>query len=280
MLELSNISMPMAALLASLIGASATITAALLNLRMAWKKELLARAQQKPVTKKSSRAPVMPILVLVLGAAAGGFALSYYHLGNKSRASAAALEAELRLRIEQLDAATRRLEIISRRGIAGVAQQVRTPAPRRSGPRGAVASVVLERCEPGARQEPWDCDESTAQPVKLCTEVPADARILSVELHARAAGDPRPWTAARIEPGEDFGAGRFAERTTETLIDETTRQVCQELRYWNSESPVVGRMVVYYDTEGVTETQRALVEKRGSDILRAQSALSALAPRP
>jgi hypothetical protein len=33
--QLSNISMPMAALLASLIGATATITASFLNLRMA-----------------------------------------------------------------------------------------------------------------------------------------------------------------------------------------------------------------------------------------------------
>lgn len=83
-LELGNISMPMAALLASLIGATATITASLLQLRIAWKKELAARANQKTPAKKPSRGPILSIMALLLASAIGGFAFQETVLFDKA----------------------------------------------------------------------------------------------------------------------------------------------------------------------------------------------------
>lgn len=246
-LELSNISMPMAALLASLIGATATITASLLQLRMAWKKELMARANHKPVTKKAKRGPILPLLALLVASTIGGFALSHY-LGSKGRANADALETELRAKIEQLTLSTQRLETVSHNGADMIARQVREEERRLRGEEGIAASIVLERCVAAEGEGEGGCSEKGAQPVQLCTEIPADAAVGSVDLYARAAEELHPWNESRVNAGEDFGGGRFAIRTTERLINETTKQVCQELRHWNSAHAVSGRIVVHYAT--------------------------------
>lgn len=243
--QLSNISMPMAALLASLIGATATITASFLNLRMTWKKELLARANQKPVTKKSSRAPVIPLLALLLASAVGGFALSYY-LGSKERASSEALEAELRTKIEQLSVTTQRLEKVSLNGVDAITQQVRDEERRKRGEEGVAAIVRLEKCVAENVEGQAACDESTVHPVRLCTEIPADGRVAAIDLFARPEGDARPWGENRVIPGADFGGGRFASRISEHPVGDTTKQVCQELLYWDSNRAISGRMVVHY----------------------------------
>src|SRR5512139_480597 len=243
--QLSNISMPMAALLASLIGATATITASFLNLRMAWKKELLARANHKPVTKKSSRGPLLPLLALLVASAVGGFALSYY-LGTKGRANTAALEAELRTKIEQLNATTQRLEKVSLNGVDAITQQVRDEERRKRGMEGVAAIVRLEKCVAASAEGQAACTESTAQPLRLCTEVPADASVGAIDLYARPEGDARPWSENRVVAGNDFGGGRFTGRTSERLIGDSTKQVCQELLHWNSDHAVTGRMVVHY----------------------------------
>jgi hypothetical protein len=244
-LELTNISMPMAALLASLIGATATITASFLNLRMAWKKESLARASQKAAARKSSRSPLIPLLALLLASAVGGFALSYY-LGIKGRADNAALEAELRTKIEQLNVSAQRLEAMSLNGSDAIAQQVRDEERRKRGMEGVAAIVMLEKCAVASAEGQAACDESTAHPVRLCTEIPADASVAAIDLYARAEGDARPWSESRVIAGIDFGGGRFAHRTSERPITDTTKQVCQELLHWNNEHAVSGRMVVHY----------------------------------
>lgn len=243
--QLSNISMPMAALLASLIGATATITASFLNLRMTWKKELLARANQKPVTKKSSRAPIVPLLALLLASAVGGFALSYY-LGGKERANSEALEAELRTKIEQLGVTTQRLETVSLKGVDAITQQVREEERRKRGEEGVAAIVRLEKCVATGVEGQAACDESTAHPVRLCTEIPANTRVAAIDLFARPEGDARPWSENRVIPGADFGGGRFASRAAERLVNDVTKQVCQDLLYWNSDHAINGRMVVHY----------------------------------
>jgi hypothetical protein len=243
--QLSNISMPMAALLASLIGATATITASFLNLRMAWKKELLARANQKPVTKKSSRGPILALLALLLASAVGGFALSYY-LGLKGRTDTVALEAELRSKIEQLNVSALRLEKVSLNGADAIAQQVRDEERRNRGLEGVAAMVRLEKCvAAGVVEGQAACNESTAHPVRLCTEIPAAANVSAIDLYARPEGDARPWSENRVIAGNDFGGGRFTNRS-ERLIGDTAKQVCQDLLHWNSEHAVNGRMVVRY----------------------------------
>lgn len=252
-LELSTISMPMAALLASLIGATATITASLLQLRMAWKKELAARANHKPVTKKAKRGPILPVLALLIASSLGGFAFSHY-LGSKGRANSEALEAELRAKIEQLSISTQRLETVSLNGVDTIAQQVREEEQRKRGIEGITASVMLEKCVAVSVEETVTCSEAVAQQVQLCTELPANASVTTIDLYARPEGDTRTWGENAVMAGNDFGGGRFASGTSERLISDTTKQVCQELRYWNSEHAVHGRMVVHYDSSSAHVT--------------------------
>src|SRR5574340_56244 len=245
-IEFSNISMPMAALLASLIGAAATMTASFMHLRMAWEKELLAaRANQKSATKKSARGPLMPLLTLLLAAAVGGFALSYY-LGSKGRANNAALEAELRTKLEQLSVSAQRLEKLSLDGADAIARQVREEERRKHGMEGVAAMVMLEKCFAAGADGEAACHESSARPVRLCTEIPTDSSVTAIDLFARSEGDARPWSESRVAAGSDFGGGRFAAHPSERLISDTARQVCQDLLHWNSDHATNGRMVVRY----------------------------------
>lgn len=244
-IDISNISQSTAAVLAAIIGAFTTMTTSLLSLRMAWKKELLERANHKPVTKKSKRGPILPILALLIASAVGGFALSYY-MGSKGRANSEALEAELRAKIEQLSVSTQRLETVSFNGMDAISQQVRNDERRKRGIEGIVALVMLDKCVARAGDGQATCSESSAQPVQLCTEIPADASVAAIDLYARPEGEARPWNENRVVAGNDFGGGRFTSRITERLINDSTKQVCQELLHWNSDRAINGRIVVHY----------------------------------
>lgn len=243
--DLSTLPQSTAVLLASLIGAITTVSVSLLNLRMAWKKELLERANKKPVTKKSSRGPILPLLALLIASAFGGFALSYY-MGSKGRANSEALEAELRAKIEQLSLSTQRLETVSLNGVDTIVQQARDEELRKRGIDGVVAIVMLDKCVGKAGEAQAACSESSAQPVQLCTEIPANASVAAIDLYARHEGDTRSWSESRMVAGNDFGGGRFTTRTTERLISDSTKQVCQELLHWNSDHAINGRIVVHY----------------------------------
>jgi len=63
---------------AALIGASATVLTALVQLRYSWRRELKDRERGQPITKKTRRGPFMAVFVLMIAAAAGGFFLSQY----------------------------------------------------------------------------------------------------------------------------------------------------------------------------------------------------------
>ncbi|HEY0720856.1 MAG TPA: hypothetical protein VGE50_06345 [Gammaproteobacteria bacterium] len=248
-IDLTTISMPMAALLASLIGATATITASLLNLRMAWKKELLARANHKPVTRKQSRGPVLPVLALLVASAVGGFALSYY-LGSKGRAEAEAREAELRSKLDQLiSLSTQQLANTNHNAVNEIAQQVRDEELRRHGAEGVTAMVVLDKCaavaaEGGNTAAP--CGEEAARPLRLCAEIPANTSVTALDLFARPEGDSHPWSESRVSAGADFGGGRFTSRSSERLLSDSSKQVCQELLHWGGEHSLTARIAVRY----------------------------------
>lgn len=248
-MDFATISMPMAALLASLIGATATITASLLNLRMAWKKELLARANHKPVTRKQSRGPILPVLALLVASAVGGFALSYY-LGSKGRAEAEARETELRNKLDQLiTLSTQQLANGNHKPADEIARQIREEERRKQAAEGSNAMVILDRCATVAAEgaaEPTPCSEETARPLQLCTEIPADAAVVAIELFARPEGDARPWSESRVSAGADFGGGRFTSRSRERLISENNKQVCQELLHWGGGHSLTARIGVRY----------------------------------
>lgn len=64
--------------LAAMIGASATMVTALIQLRLSWRKELKERERGQPISKKSRRGPVLLVFALMIASAVGGFAGSQY----------------------------------------------------------------------------------------------------------------------------------------------------------------------------------------------------------
>src|SRR5438045_8989040 len=74
-MDFSHLSEP---LVASMIGALATVAAALVQLRISWRKEMKERERGQPITKKTRRGPVIVVFALLIAAAVGGFALSQY----------------------------------------------------------------------------------------------------------------------------------------------------------------------------------------------------------
>jgi hypothetical protein len=66
------------AVLAALIGASATTITALIQLRLSWRKELRDRERGQPISKRSRRGPVLFVFALMIASAVGGFAASQY----------------------------------------------------------------------------------------------------------------------------------------------------------------------------------------------------------
>ena len=64
--------------LAAMIGASATMVTALIQLRLSWRKELKERERGQPISRKSRRGPVLFVFALMIASGVGGFAGSQY----------------------------------------------------------------------------------------------------------------------------------------------------------------------------------------------------------
>lgn len=246
-IDITNITMPVAALLASMIGAMATITAAFLQLRIAWRKEMMERAAQKPVTKKAKRGPITPVIVLLIASAIGGFTLSQY-LVSEGRKKDEALEVELRNRIDLLTVSAQKLENVRLHGEDDILRQVRAEEVVRAGKKGVVSVLGVGKCVLAAEAsaDAKACNEQTALRLQVCTEIPAFATVSTVELFARTEEELAPWHERRVEAGKDFGGGRYNDKPAEHPINEDLKQVCQGISYWNSEFGLQARMVVHY----------------------------------
>ena len=244
--ELTNIPMPVAALIASMIGATATITAAILQFRLAWKREMLARSEQKQVAKKTKRAPIRYMIILLVASAIGGFALSQY-LVSEGRKKDDALEQDLRSRIDQLTMSAQRLENVRLYGQDDIMRQVRSEEAQRFGKDGVVTLIELGKCVRSAAPTDAACDEHSAMQIALCVEVPAAALVSALDFYVRTDDAPGAWSEKnQVVAGKDFGGGRFNDKPIERANNEISKQICNGLAYWNSEFAVQARMVARY----------------------------------
>ncbi len=262
MIDLANLGIgtggmttPLATVLVSLIGAVATIIAASMQLRVAWHKEMLARAGHKPVTRKAKRGPIVAVIVLLLASAVGGFTLSQYLATGRHR-NDAALEAELRGRINQLTASAQSLEKIRLFGQEDLLRQLRAEESLRVGNDGVATILGVGKCV-SASTEAKSCNEQNALPLQLCVEIPITVSVSAIELFARRDDVLSPWHERRVIAGQDFGSGRFSEQPRERVISEKLKQVCQGVSYWNSEFNLQARMVVHFTAaEKLEPTQK------------------------
>ncbi len=229
--------------LASMIGATATLVTALLNLRMSWKKELKERERGQPITKKTRRGPVLAIFLLMIACAIGGFAFSQY-LMAQGESEARSLQAELRSSVAEISAAAKRIEQASadKRGKTDGAVQ-------RPGDEGVAAIVAIAPCKPRqskSSKSDAPCTEQEAAPITLCAQVPIAAQVKDVALFTRAQDSQQPWSESAVSPGQDAGQARFQDKYFEQPDGAASKQVCSRFVNWSAEKARLARIVVKY----------------------------------
>jgi hypothetical protein len=242
--------------LAAIIAASATVFAALLQLKASFA-HAAARARA-PNVRSKSRLPQLVIAAMLVGAGVCGFALSQW-IADHRRAAQDLVTAELRARIEQMSRSEGRL--------TGTYNEIETSVLRNIGLQGVVVMASVPPCKPVPSASPavpdaaeaaeppsapataapsGGCTEADASPVTLCATIPAAATVDDVELYVRAADSDTPWTANRVTPGQEAGEARFADVPFETADDATAKQVCERFVQWSSQHGRVARVVVRY----------------------------------
>ena len=244
--------------LAAIIAASATVFAALLQLKASFT-HAAARARASNVRGKS-RLPQLVIATMLIGAGVCGFALAQW-IADHQRAAQELVTAELRARIEQMSRTEGQL--------TGAYGEIETSVLRNIGLQGVVVTASVPPCKPASVATPslaestadasdapaavapastplGGCTEAEASPVTLCATIPAAATVNDVELYVRPADSEAPWTASRVTPGQEAVEARFGAEPIEVADDATAKQVCERFVQWSTEHGLVARVVVRY----------------------------------
>jgi hypothetical protein len=229
-------------ILAAAVAATGTIIGALIQLRIAWKKEVAERARGAPMTKKSRRGPVAAVLVLLVAAGVGGFAFSQ-SLVHQSERESAALRGELRTQLDQINATAARLELATMSERA----QSRVDDARHA-PQAATVTTTVGPCRTraAAGANAAACSEQDAQRITLCASVPLSASVSDTVLYARPEDSTLPWSDSRVAPGQDIGRARFADKPIERSESDQTKLVCAGFSAWDSERAFSARLVVKF----------------------------------
>ena len=238
-MDFSHLSEP---LMASMIGALATVAAALVQLRISWRKEMKERERGQPITKKTRRGPVIVVFALLAAAAVGGFALSQYFVSLRE-GDRDSLRADLQSKLSEINATATRLEQARTNERRQIETEIQRADASRLGEEGAAASVVVGPCKPeGAKQA---CTEHSAPRIALCARVPAAASVKEVQLYIAFENSKQPWQESRVQPGQESGEARFAEKFSERP-DGDAKQVCQRFANWSGEKSRIARILVKY----------------------------------
>ena len=227
---------------AALVGALATVVTALVQLRISWRKELRERERGQPITRKSRRGPVIFVFALLIAAAVGGFALSQYFVSLRA-GDRDELRADLQSKLAEINATALRLEQARTSERRVIETEVQRADASRLGEEGSAASVVVGPCKSEAKQE---CSEQSAPRVAVCARVPASATVKEVLLFVRSEDSKQPWSETRVQPGQDAGQARFADKFSERPEDDAAKQICQGFANWSHDKSRLARIVVKY----------------------------------
>jgi hypothetical protein len=229
---------------AAAIAATGTVIGALVQLRVAWRKELSERARSVPVTKKSRRGPVVAVGLLLVAAGVGGFALSQYFAGQSNRESLA-LRGELEGQVAQISATAARLE---RATLSDQGSMERASADRQGAASVAVTTTIGPcRVRAGPAPDPAPaCTEEEAIRVTLCASVPARAVVAAMDLYAGPEDSPQAGAESKVAPGQDIGGARFADKPFERPESGQTKLACTVFASWNGGQAYTARLAVKY----------------------------------
>lgn len=234
--------------LAAVIGAAATMVAALVQLRMSWRRALKERERGQPITKKTRRGPVLFVFALMIAAAVGGFAFSQYVMTLRA-GDRDALRADLQSKLTEISASALRLEQARLNERRQIESEIRQADALRHGEDGAAATVLVGPCEAGnvpTAESKRECSEQDAVRVAVCARMPASATVKEVLLYTRLEDSQQPWADARVQTGQDAGQARFVEKFFERPDTDGNKQVCQGFVHWNGEKSRLARILVKY----------------------------------
>ncbi|MCX8115360.1 MAG: hypothetical protein N3D71_09850 [Burkholderiaceae bacterium] len=245
----------------ALIGAGATLIAALINLRIAWRREVLDRLQRSRSTARGRRGLLVAITILVAAAAVGGYAGALYVM-QRDRQHTTAMRAELQQQIAQIKEAAARFGESRLAERAAIEAEARVLDERRRGAEGVAATVRIAPCRPRAAggEAPVElpaCTEAEATRVAVCTPIPIDAAVVEVTPQARYEGDDADFNERRVARGGRSGLARFAEQPFERAESASTRQVCLDVWSWDSQRALDARLLVKYLPADRAEAARA-----------------------
>ncbi|HXS29179.1 MAG TPA: hypothetical protein VN730_16105 [Steroidobacteraceae bacterium] len=258
--------------LAAIIAAGATVFGSFVQLRTSLAKEIAARTRSSP-SRKTNHVLVVLLVVMLVGAAVGGFALAQWVFENE-RAAQQALVQDLRARIGDLtqyksDIEQTRTElrsvvetdVLRRMGADGVVvlataapcrlpgASAKTAAATAAAP-ASLTAVVAKPSSPATVIPPNPapvaaCTEADAAPIVLCATIPAAAQLGKVELYARQNDGQGHWSDSPMMPGEASAKARFAAKPAEIADGSALKQVCIGFTQWSDQARIA-RMVVHY----------------------------------
>ena len=248
---------------AAMIGAIATVSAALFQLVMAWRSR--SKVEVGRPKKGTAARSVLSILALMTASAAGGFLYSEF-LKQRNAEDMRAMRTELK---------ELRADLIAQRG--GPVHIGEKPGQ----PAGMVMPIAMEAGEgedavesiayvPACRRTDaaTACAEADAQRIALCGTVPAYARVDRIELFAQPDAVQHPWESHRATFEQDLGGARFTGKTFEYAQANELKAVCVNFMQWSSEHPHIARILVQYgfgDAPRPAEMPPGAPEATGAD---------------
>jgi hypothetical protein len=257
--------------LAAIIAAGATVFTSFVQLRSSFAKEIAARARSAAQPRGKSHIVPVLLVVMLVGATVGGFALAQW-MHEDERDAQQALERDLRERIGDLTRYKNEIEqtrtelrsvvqtdVLRRIGADGVAVLAtaapcklpvtdgRTATPIPAGPAASAAPAAAPSASQTAHaQSPAPaCSESDAAPIVLCATIPAAAQLGNVDLYLRQSDSAGHWSDSRVMPGEASAEARFASKPVELADGPGMKQVCIGFTQWSDQTRIA-RMVVHY----------------------------------
>ena len=258
-------------ILAAMIGAIATVSAALFQLFMAWRSR--SKVDTRPKKGTTARS-ILSILALMVASAAGGFLYSEF-LKQRNAEDMRAMRDELK---------------DLRSFIAQGREQPRASDAAGAQPAGTVMPIAMEGVEdtvesiayvPACRRTDaaTACAEADAQRIALCGTVPAYARVDRIELFAQPDAVQHPWESHKAAIEQDLGGARFTGKSFEYAQANELKAVCVNFMQWSSEHPHIARILVQYgfgDAPRSGETsaeapEGARSESHGSAVVAADS---------
>jgi hypothetical protein len=249
-------------ILAAMIGAIATVSAALFQIFTSIKSR--NKVDVKPKRGSTMRS-MLAVLALMIASAVGGFLYSEL-LKQRDGEDLRAMRMELR-ELKELTTAAR----VPAQSLMQSPPAV-TPEPQPAAEamnvnlaQGAlraesVAYVPACRRVTSEGQMTAGCSEAEAQRIALCGSIPAYARIETIDLFAQPDAVQKPWEEHRASLEQDLGGARFTGKSFEYAQSSDLKAVCVNFMQWSSEHSHIARIVVNY-AFGKAETPASSTEQ-------------------